>query len=76
MRGSHPDVAEMARAAAHVRKELRLVLAAVPEEIIGAFAANALGLEGQRAFESLQLKAEKCQREMEPQQLKRKHFWT
>lgn len=69
MRRGHPDVAEMARAAAHVGEELRLVLAAVSEEIVGAFAADALGFEGQRAFESLQLKAERGERKMEPRQM-------
>lgn len=69
MRRGHPDVAEMARAAAHVGEELRLVLTAVSEEIVGAFAADALGFEGQRAFESLQLKAERGERKMEPRQM-------
>lgn len=59
MRRGHPDVAEMARAAAHVREQLRLVVAAGSEEVICALAAHALGLEGQRALESLQLKREK-----------------
>lgn len=59
VRRGHPNVAEMARAAAHIREELRLVLAAGPEEVVGAFAADALGLEGKGAFESLQLEAEK-----------------
>lgn len=55
VRRGHPDVAEMARAAAHIGEELRLVLAAVSEEVVGALAADALGLEGQGAFEPLQL---------------------
>lgn len=59
MRRGHPNVAKMARAAAHVREELRLVFAAVPEEVVSALAADALGLEGQGAFESLQLKQER-----------------
>lgn len=53
MRWGHPDVAQMARAAAHVREELRLVFAASSEEVVGTLAADALGLEGQGAFESL-----------------------
>lgn len=59
VRRGHPDVAEMARAAAHIGEELRLVLAAVPEEVVGALAADALGLEGQGALESLQLQSER-----------------
>lgn len=55
----HPDVAEMTRAAAHVRQQLGLVVAAGPEEVVGALAANALGLEGQGSFESLQLNRER-----------------
>lgn len=55
VRRGHPDVAEMARAAAHVGQQLRLVVAAVSEEVVGALAADALGLEGQRALEPLQL---------------------
>lgn len=58
VRRGHPDVAEMARAAAHVGEQLRLVLAARPEEVVGALAADALGLEGERALEPLQLKRE------------------
>lgn len=59
MRRGHPDVAEMARAAAHVRQQLRLVVVAGSEEVVGALAADALGLEGQGALESLQLKGKK-----------------
>lgn len=59
MRRGHPDVAEMARAAAHVGEQLRLVVAACSEEVVRALAADALGLEGQGALESLQLKREK-----------------
>lgn len=55
MRRGHPDVAEMARAAAHIREKLRLGVVAGSEEVVGALAADALGLEGQRAFEPLQL---------------------
>lgn len=57
VRRGHPDVAEMACAAAHIGEELRLVLAAVSEEVVGALAANALSLEGQGALESLQLQS-------------------
>lgn len=59
VRRGHPNVAEMACAAAHIREELRLVLAASTEEVVGALAADALGLEGKGAFESLQLEAER-----------------
>lgn len=59
VRRGHPDVAEMARAAAHVREQLCLVVAAGPEEVVRTLAADALGLEGQGALESLQLKREK-----------------
>jgi len=59
VRRGHPDVAEMARAAAHVREQLCLVLAAVSEEVVSALAADALGLEGQGTLESLQLKTER-----------------
>lgn len=59
VRRGHPDVAEMARAAAHVGEQLRLVVAACSEEVVRALAADALGLEGQGALESLQLKREK-----------------
>lgn len=59
MRRGHPNVAEMARAAAHIREQLRLVVAAGSEEVVGALASDALGLEGQGAFESLQLTGEK-----------------
>lgn len=55
----HPDVAEMACAAAHIREQLRLVVTAGSKEVVSALAADALGLEGQGAFESLQLKREK-----------------
>lgn len=55
MRRGHPDVAEVARAAAHVREQLRLVVAARPEEVVRTLAADALGLEGQRTLEPLQL---------------------
>lgn len=55
MRWGHPNVAKMACAAAHVREELRLVFAASSEEVVSTLAADALGLEGQGAFESLQL---------------------
>lgn len=50
VRGGHADAAEVAGAAAHVGEQLRLVVAAGPEEVVGALAANALGLEGQRAL--------------------------
>lgn len=50
---SHPDAAEVAGAAAHVRQQLRLVVVAAPEEVVGALAADALGLEGQGALEPL-----------------------
>lgn len=50
VRRGHPDVAQVARAAAHVREQLRLVVAAGAEEVVGALAADALGLEGQRAL--------------------------
>ncbi len=56
MRRGHPDVAEMARAAAHVREQLCLVVVAGSKEVVCTLAADALGLEGQRALESLQLK--------------------
>lgn len=67
MRRGHPDVAEMARAAAHVREQLHLGVVAGSEEVVRALAADALGLEGQRALESLQLKKkeEKGWRKME-----------
>lgn len=50
MRRGHPDVAEMARAAADVGQQLCLVVAAGSEEVVCALAADALGLEGQRAL--------------------------
>lgn len=50
VRRGHPDVAQVARAAAHVREQLRLVVVAGAEEVVGALAADALGLEGQRAL--------------------------
>lgn len=56
--GGHADVAQVARAAAHVGQQLRLVVAAGSEEVVRALAADALGLEGQRALEPLQLKKE------------------
>lgn len=59
VRRGHPDVAEMARAAAHIGEQLRLVVVAGSEEVVGALAADALGLEGQGAFESLQLTRER-----------------
>lgn len=59
MRRGHPNIAEMARAAAHIGEQLRLVFVAGSEEVVGALAADALGLEGQGAFESLQLTEEK-----------------
>lgn len=59
MRRGHPDVAEMARAAAHVGEQFRLVVTAGSEEVVGALAADTLGLEGQGSFESLQLNREK-----------------
>lgn len=55
----HPNIAEMARAAAHIGEQLRLVVVAGSEEVVGALAADALGLEGQRALEPLQLTKEK-----------------
>lgn len=55
MRRGHPDAAEMARAAAHIGEQLRLVVAARSEEVVRALAADALGLEGQRALQPLQL---------------------
>lgn len=58
----HPDAAEVAGAAAHVRQQLRLVVVAAPEEVVGALAADALGLEGQGALEPLQLKPERKSR--------------
>lgn len=59
MRRSHPNVAEVAGASAHVRQQLRLVVVAASEEVVCALAADALGLEGQGALELLQLKPEK-----------------
>lgn len=56
MRRRHPDAAKVAGAAAHVGEQLRLVVVAAPEEVVGALAANALGLEGQGALQPLQLK--------------------
>ena len=64
MRRGHPDVAEMARAAAHVREQLRLGVVAGSEEVVRALAADALGLEGQGALESLQLGEKKREREL------------
>lgn len=55
---SHPDAAEVAGAAAHVRQQLCLVVVAAPEEVVRTLAADALGLEGQGALEPLQLKPE------------------
>lgn len=50
VRRGHADAAEVAGAAAHIGEQLRLVVVAAPEEVVGALAANALGLEGQRAL--------------------------
>lgn len=50
VRRGHANAAEVAGAAAHIRQQLRLVVVAAPEEVVGALAAYALGLEGQRAL--------------------------
>lgn len=50
VRRRHTDAAQVAGAAAHIGEQLRLVVVAGPEEVVGALAANALGLEGQRAL--------------------------
>lgn len=54
----HPDGAQVPGAAADLRQEvgLELDVGARPlEEVVGAFAAEALGLEGQRTLQLLQL---------------------
>lgn len=59
VRRRHPDAAQVAGAAAHVRQQLHLVVVAASEEVVCTLAADALGLEGQGALEPLQLKPER-----------------